>query len=524
MQQRLKWDDIIGLVLFAVSVAFLGVSVYLCFSHDIWYDELFTMGLGNQSLDGLISVTARDVHPPLYYMLVKLGLFIGGAAGSVNQIVIAKLVSVLPFLLCIGYGITKVRKNFGWLSAGLFCFLILSMPQLPEYTVEVRMYGFSVFFITAGMLHGYELMLTLQEERHNRKYYGDWVMVTVYCLAACYTHYFACVAACMIYLYLLGCMVWQRRLRQEMKYLLVSGGLCAIAYLPWFVRVVTAQVGAVKESYWIQELSLRNLGGCVKFLFLPAFTNENVSVILAVLLIAFYGIVLFLDLHNVLNFWSEQEKGRVSFSVGCILVLAGIILFGFAASFLIRPVFVYRYMLPAMGVFWLAFAILLAKQKKRLYLFLPAVLLVAVIGLRDYRAFYGEEMWKKVQMAAAEEALAKIGRDDRILYNFDQTQAVVSYYMDNESFLWYGEPEALIREMYPKNHSLVEGEFSDEAGIANIKSWLSEGETVWFLGSGNVREEIREKWKKAGIDSEEKASVMIERYWFNIYALSLQED
>ena len=43
------------------------------------------------------------------------------------------------------YAITKVRKNFGMLTAGLFCFLLPAMPKLADYTVEVRMYGWALF-------------------------------------------------------------------------------------------------------------------------------------------------------------------------------------------------------------------------------------------------------------------------------------------------------------------------------------------------------------------------------------------
>lgn len=74
MKQRLKWDDYIGIFLLSASVFLLGVSVILSFSRDIWYDELFSMGLAVQPLGELISITARDVHPPLYYMIVKLFL------------------------------------------------------------------------------------------------------------------------------------------------------------------------------------------------------------------------------------------------------------------------------------------------------------------------------------------------------------------------------------------------------------------------------------------------------------------
>ncbi len=517
MKRRLKWDETIGIVLLAVSGILLGVSVFLCFSSDIWYDELFTMGLANQSCGKLISITARDVHPPLYYLIVKLFLTLfGGAADGWEQVMIAKLVSVLPFLLCLIYAVTKIRRHFGMLVAGLFGFLLLTMPQLADYTVEVRMYGYALFFIVAGMLHAYELT---GEETDKRKSFGNWAAVTLYALAACYTHYFACVAACMIYLYLL-CAFWRKgRWKREIGRFAVSGMVCAAGYLPWLLTAVTRQVGQVKENYWIQPLSWRSLGGCVKFLFQPFFASGTLNAVLAVLLFGCYGLLLLFSFKKQWKRENRRKEGAAWFTVGCVAVLGGVVLFGFLASFLIRPVFVYRYMLPGMGVFWLAFALLVSGVKEKKFLFFPLLFIVTAVGLRNYRSFYGEEMWKRVQMEAAKEALLEIGEEDSVLFNFDQTQAVLSFYLPNQTYLWYGEPEPLIREMYPGNNSLVEGTFSDEEGIRAVRELLKEEKQVWFLGSGNAREEILEKWKKAGIESEERGSVMIERYWFNLYKI-----
>lgn len=531
MRQKLKWNEIIGILLMTVSMGMMAVSVFLSFSSDIWYDELFTMGLANQSFGELVSITARDVHPPLYYLIVKLFLIISGTAGGsiTEQVAVAKLVSVLPFFLCSVYAAAKVRKYFGMLTAGLFNFLLLTMPQMADYTVEVRMYGYAVFFITAGMLHAYELAGIEKRESAQeaesrpgtvffKKRYINWILLTVYSLAACYTHYFACVAACMIYLYLLMVFLINRRLKQEIKAYLVSGLCCAAAYLPWIVSAVTLQVGQVKNNYWIQPLSFRTLGGCIKFLFKPAFSNEKLNILAAVLLFLIYGMLV----TGLLVKWikgKNADNGKNGFVISCISVLAGVVMFGFTASFLIRPVFVYRYMLPAMGVFWLAFAILVSGIKDKRFLFLPVMLLLLVTGFRNYRAFYGEEMWKRVQMKEAEEALTQIKEGDIVVFNFDQTQAVVSYYLNNKTYLWYGKPEALIQEMYPQVHGLLEGEFSDNAGIDKMLKLLNQYKQLWFVGSGNARDEIIEKWSEAGMKAEETASVMVERYWFNLYRI-----
>jgi len=543
MKRKLTWDEILGIVLLMLALGLLAVSVFLCFCDDIWYDELFTMGLAGQSFGELISITARDVHPPLYYIIVKYFLMLTRlfgvdtkavpaegwhlASAGYLPVVAAKLASVLPFFLCLLYGATKVRRHFGLLAAGLFGFLILSMPRLGEYTVEVRMYGYGLFFVTAGMLHAYEL--TLDEKGHEGQGGNDfgamrrqgkgnmlnWMALSFYSLAACYTHYFACVGAVMVYGYLFLALWKKSRLKEEGGRFLFSGGLCALGYLPWLLGAVGPQVGQVKENYWIPPVTWRTLGGCVKFLFQPSFSGEKLNVILAALLFAVYAGLL----GQALFAGNKRGQEQNYFVPGCVGVLAGIVLFGFGASLLIRPVFVYRYMLPALGVFWLAFAILFSKWKEKKALFLPVLLLLLILGLRNYRAFYGEEMWKRLQMAGAREVLSRIREEDAVVFNFGQAQGVVSYYLPNETYLWYEEPEELIVEMYPRVHPLVEGDFSDEAGIHALKRLLVEHERVWFCGSGNAREEIIEKWKNFGIETEEQASAMTERYWFNLYLL-----
>lgn len=517
MEHKIRWDEIVGIIGMAAGAALLGVSVYLCFSIDIWYDELFTMGLAEQSCGKLISITARDVHPPLYYLIVKFFLDLSSViTGSIHPAVIGKLVSVLPFLLCLIYALTKVRKHFGMLCAGIFSFLLFTMPQLADYTVEIRMYSYALFFILAAMLHAYELV-----HGEKKKKWLDWTALTLYSLAACYTHYFACVAACMVYLYLLVSLCRAHKMKREGKAFFVSGLLCGGAYMPWLLLAVTGQVGQVKENYWIQPLGWRSLGGCAKFLFQPFFAGEKLNAVLAVLLFLCYG-GLFIGM--ILKWIRRNEnKDTTLFAAGCVGVLLGIVLFGFLVSFLLRPIFVYRYMLPALGVFWLAFALLVSGLKEKKFLFIPLLVLLVVIGFRNYRAFYGEEMWKRVQMEQAKEVFERIGEEDRLIFNFDQMQAAASYYLQNQTYLWYGTPEELICEIYPHNHGLVEDVFSDEKGIAALKELLKSGETVWFLGSGNARDEIIDKWEDAGIKAEEYESAMVERYWFNLYKIFLIE-
>ncbi len=521
MMRKFKWDETVGIIFFAISIVMLIISVYLCFSDDIWYDELFTMGFVSNGIGELISWTARDVHPPLYYIIVFCFVKMAGESPA-GSIFAAKFASVVPFFLCAFLSVTKVRKYYGFFTAGLFSFLVVSMPQLSACTVEVRMYGYALLFVVAGMLYAYEIVTAGGQKKATVSENGDlrcWIGLSVCAIAACYTHYFACVAAVMIYLYLGVCFCLKVRKRENnikiFRNWLLSGITCSMCYLPWLIRVVTVQVKKVQESYWIAPVSLRTLGGCVEYALKPAFANELFNVVMAVFLFGVYALLV----GNAFINRAKENKEQVSFALGCIHVLLGIIIFGMIASVLIKPVFIYRYMLPALGVFWLAFSILLNEWKHNKIVLIGLLIVLGITGVRNFRAFYGNEMWKKLQMEQAKQVLSQIEKEDILLYNFDQAQAVVSFYLNNESYLWYGQPEELIQEMYPQNHALVE-EFSDEEGIKKIKELLKTGKRVFFWGSGNARDEIRQKWEQKGIFTKEKASIMMERYWLNLYQLS----
>lgn len=519
----IRIKKITGALLLGISLILLGVAVYLCFCSDIWYDELFTMGLANSSFGELVSRTARDVHPPLYYVIVKLALGMNGIfGGGLEAVAVAKLVSVFPFFLLFLYAVTRIRRNFGILTAGFFMILVTGMPQLSTYITEVRMYGYALFFITAMSLHAYELVKSWFEQKTNGTAFS-WIAITLYALAAAYTHYFACVAAAMVYLCIGMAMLICLKKKNKVFWqaYIISSAVCVIGYLPW-ISVVLKQVSKVEENYWILPLTIRSLGGCVKFLFKPAFTNGTLNVILAVLLAGCFGAYLLVSVKKCLGKEKNvdiEEGVQSGYAIAGVVILAGVVGFGFAASFILRPIFVYRYMLPAMGVLWLAFAVMVGNQKKKQWLCLFMILLFAVVSLRDFRAYYGEEMWKKVQMKETLSGLAVIEQDDLVICNFDQTQGILAYYLPNESYLYAGEPEELIHEMYPQTFGMLSYE-EIEQKADKIKEWIQEGKTVWFAGSGNVREEIKQELELEQLKFKQQGSCLIERYWFDLYQIT----
>lgn len=248
-KRRVAGMDILGYILLGISVVLLGKSLVLCFSNDIWYDELFTVGMIGHSYGELVELTARDVHPPLYYMITKgfvdlCKLILPG----VSTVAAAKMVSVLPYFVLLVYSVTFIRRRFSIFVGGLFLFCAVAMPQLSGYTVEMRMYSWALLFVTAAFLHGYGTVYVPHDKAAEGEDGGygtkgasgkDGVQrmhggaMVCYSLAAAYTQYFAAVAAAMVYLYVLVELLRRdrRRIREWVLWVVVS----AAAYAPCFL-------------------------------------------------------------------------------------------------------------------------------------------------------------------------------------------------------------------------------------------------------------------------------------------------
>lgn len=499
-----KRDKFIGIALFGLTIYFLVRSFILSWSVDIWYDELFSMEFSSMGVKELVAYTARDVHPPLYYIIVRcftllfkgVGLTNAAGGGLVPVETVAKLVSILPFILLIIYAATTIRKHFGILAAGLFSFAVVTMPGLPEYTTEIRMYSWAVFFVTAALLHGFNLVrsmsrgaakvadgtskgdgATAEDESAKSFAWGDAINAAamfVYGVAATYTHYYAAVAVGAVYGIIL---IWMLKLfigamkKKEGKALnfrplagvVITMNLVVAAYIPW-VSSLLSQVGAVSNNYWIQPVGLRTLGTCAKYMLSAYFVNPKAAagsaVLLALLIfVIFVHMVARLIASRMGSAGGAAGDAQTVGADGCggmksydniwsydfvaFLILPALVGFGIIASILIRPVFVSRYMVPAFGTFWLFVSIgvgniireISFKSAREKAVSIAAIFLgitMLVVGVVDFRAFIGNEKYRIVNMEKTIELFDSIDEDTIIISNFEHVQALLSYYLNEK--------------------------------------------------------------------------------------------
>ncbi len=529
-----KTKDITGIALFLISLGILIYCTCLCLSNDIWYDELFSMEFASRPISEMIKLTAADVHPPLYYIIVHFAISILKPLG-VSSIMAAKTASVVPYFILWIYGLTAVRKRYDLLIGGLFSLAVCSMPNMVEYTTEIRMYGYVILFITAMCIHGAPFIENDKERQIKGLKWGKAFPLFAYGLLACYTQYYAAVAVFCIYLFLV---IWSvRKNVWQLGILFIYGNLSLVLYYPW-ISTVVSQVGTVSENYWIQDLTWRSLGGVVKYITLPGFTTKIVAVAFAGVLAILMAALVFRNIKDA-YMWL------------CFSPIIGIVIFGFAASFLIRPFFVYRYMLPGMGAFWYGIVIAIANscdgekaegveaidaegglQKAKVnvlarYASFALIGIMVIVGIRDFWAFRGNELYRRVNMVKIDLLFDELKNQDDlvIISNFDHVDGLLAYYLndfDNKAdaeqipVLLYGyEPEELIKKMVPGVGYAENGEV--------VRKLLKDGKKVLFLGSFNAREEIVADWHdNYGISNENKGSYLMERYWFDVFELQLE--
>lgn len=318
-----------------LTVATVGLAAQFIFSFspNIWVDEAFSIALTAHPWGEMLSIAATDVHPPLYYIILKAStgalLFIFPDA---SPICIGKLVSVLPFALLMWIAVTKVRRTWGNYVGGLWCAALFAAPSLIPQGVEIRMYGWAMLFLTLAYLFAYDVI--------NKARKRDWCWFALAGLTSAYTHYYACIAVTPVYLLLLYTSF--RKGRANLLRWGLAATVTVVGYLPWlFIFINQAQT--VAGNYWISYPNLAE------------YQRYAVGVLQNPLATGVVFLIIFLLLISLCRGkGSSLSEGYILTGVFCGAATLAV---GLAATYLIRPVFTFRYIYPGLACFWLALII-----------------------------------------------------------------------------------------------------------------------------------------------------------------------
>lgn len=334
IQRTFSLNFLISILFGALIVSTFSILTIWCFSPDIWFDEACSLNFIRCDWSNLITYTLKyDVHPPLYYALLKLFIGIGCYLTSPGlNIFFAKLLSLAAVFCSALLVVVKIWKQHHSMTAAMLCALgVCTAPSCLAYALEIRMYAWGCFFVTACYLWMWDVM--------TRNRVRDWAIFCLFSLLAAYTHHFASIAIACINLVVFIHVLLRRRefLKRWICYFVVF----ILCYSPWLVLVILNQAKSVQESWWVQPVTSKEIISSMWF------SCHNKLIIVVV----FVGITVMLFQRLVVQ---KRNRLKISYlllglSLPFVLIATSLVI-----SYLFQPALVNRYIFPGLGASWIA--------------------------------------------------------------------------------------------------------------------------------------------------------------------------
>jgi 4-amino-4-deoxy-L-arabinose transferase-like glycosyltransferase len=230
------WAGLVTVIAIALFARFHAITVPV-----IWYDEAYSLLLAAGSPAYIWATTARDVHPPLYYVLLHGWMLLFGN-GVLSARALSALADVGTLLLCMKLMSLVATRRATWIAAVLLALLPISV----RYSQEVRMYTLLGFW-----LMGATVALVCWIKAPDQKRYP--VFYVLLMTAAFYTHYFA--ALCVLVHWL----CWWRvrdggRSVIPIRAWVLANCAIVVLYLPWLPDFID-QLLRMDGLEWIPPLT-----------------------------------------------------------------------------------------------------------------------------------------------------------------------------------------------------------------------------------------------------------------------------
>lgn len=332
------------------------------FHSNLWFDESYSVGLARHTFGEIWSIGGHDVHPILYYWMLRIVYLMTG-----GTIMAYRIFSVIPIAIMIILGYTHIRKDFGEKTGFIFSFLSAFLPEMAQYAIEIRMYSWAILAVTILALYAYRL--TKEDNTKN------WIIFGLSSLASIYLHYYGLMAAGLINVFLLIYLIVKRR-KKGIIFIISFGILQGLAYLPWLVNFAT-QLSNVSSGYWIgfsfpktpMELLSSQLAGYVKT---SDYTGLLVPTVLALELYAY----MIYKTYKYAKAKEDLNSFKWSVIVYFAVILAAIII----TALMKTSILYYRYLFVITGLYIFAVSFILGKEENKIEI-VAILSVIAILGV-----------------------------------------------------------------------------------------------------------------------------------------------
>lgn len=328
--KKTKVEQAQWILLILFTAVFALVNLARTGLDDLWLDEVFTVRIIGQSIKDMLIMTAKDVHPPLYYFIVRIITDIFG-----KNYMVFRAVSFIPFMITCIYLLLYVKKNKEYITGFLFLFFISFTPNAVLYNNQIRMYGFAALFCWLAYIE-LDHIIKSNDVKSRRNY----LLFTLFSVAAAYTHYYALIT---VGFFFLGLLIFSICKKNNIKLAIICSCTAALAYTPWLIVLLQTMLRLTSKGFWIPYIP--SVSTCIKFL-LP-FSSKYYKLIFVLV----FAYSLFYSASKRKK--EDGEKFSLDYSalIGIMSAVMTVVV-GEVASYILFPCFLDRYIYPAAVVFW----------------------------------------------------------------------------------------------------------------------------------------------------------------------------
>jgi hypothetical protein len=238
------WPVTIFVLLLVLFIAFRFWNIT---AFSIWGGEAFSMIGVEKNWGEMFTYIVEDiVHPPLFYILLKVWILIGGSSLFWLKLfpVITGIAVVVPFLLLCR------ELNFRLPETNLALLMLTVNGYLVHYAQELRMYSLFMFLAMCSF------WLFIRYFKTPGPAPKQLILLTIVNLMAIYSHYYGWVVVGMELLFLL---IWQRKRVLEFSF---TGVILLLCFSPWAYLVVREALsigGLEKNLDWIPKPGITSI-------------------------------------------------------------------------------------------------------------------------------------------------------------------------------------------------------------------------------------------------------------------------
>jgi hypothetical protein len=238
---RSRWSGIAGILLLLITA--WALRLFRLDAQSIWWDEGISLHLATSPLGEIIHDRLNNVHPPLYFILLKGWVTLVGSSAFGGR-ALSALASLLQVALVFNVArIAYPRSRFaelGYTAMWIAAVLVAISPLSVIYGQEIRVYAMlplvflAMLLATGGYVRSARIVVL--------------VALAVIEWIALHLHYIAIFAVA----YTAGWGVWRLRRQpyqpRAIQRWIVAHGLVALTSLPWYVTALLNRAAVQSEA------------------------------------------------------------------------------------------------------------------------------------------------------------------------------------------------------------------------------------------------------------------------------------